>query len=140
MKAVIREIFVHVLFVLLCQLVCNAAVDDNFYLLHENARTFMIHNAVTMSYFEVKSTLPGLIVGSITIIFGLKFGFLRLNQSFIHPLYTHSLFQNCPIFDPPPFLICFYIESGFDKSLFQKSCKNRNIFYIFIEFRFSQLV
>ena len=63
LKAVIREIFVHVLFVLLCQLVCNAVLDDNFYLLHENARTFMIHNAVTMSYFEVKHSLPSLIVG-----------------------------------------------------------------------------
>ena len=39
------------LFVLLAQLVCKQAMDDNAYWLAENARKFMIENAVTKSYF-----------------------------------------------------------------------------------------
>ena len=50
-KAVVREIFVHLLFVLIVQLVCNASVDENSYWLAKNADSFMIKNSMTNSYF-----------------------------------------------------------------------------------------
>ena len=51
MKAITREIFVHLVYVLLAQLVTNASLDDNSFWLAENARKFMLENAVTESYF-----------------------------------------------------------------------------------------
>ena len=55
MKALVREIIVHLMFVLLVQLVCKQSLDDNAFYLAENARKLMIHNGVTKSYFEGKN-------------------------------------------------------------------------------------
>ena len=75
-KAIVREIFVHLLFVLLVQLVCNASLDDNAFWLAENANKFMISNAVTNSYFEVR-------ILRLFLAFGLDIGYLivGLNNS-----------------------------------------------------------
>ena len=43
------------MFVLLAQLVCKQSLDDNAFFLAENARIFMVDNAVTNSYFEGKN-------------------------------------------------------------------------------------
>ena len=55
MKAITREILVHLLFVLLAQLVTNASLDSNSFRLVQNTRKFMVLNAVTNSYFEGKA-------------------------------------------------------------------------------------
>ena len=39
---------------LLAQLVCKQALDDNAFWLADNARKFMIDNGVTRSYFDNK--------------------------------------------------------------------------------------
>ena len=51
----IREMIVHLLFVMLAQLVCKQGLDDNAFFLAENARIFMVDNAVTNSYFGGKN-------------------------------------------------------------------------------------
>ena len=51
----IREFIVHFLFVLLAQLVCKQGLDDNAFILADNARIMMVDNAITTSYFDGKN-------------------------------------------------------------------------------------
>ena len=52
MKAITREILIHLLYVLLAQIVTNASLDPNSYQLANNVQKFMTYNSVTKSYFD----------------------------------------------------------------------------------------
>lgn len=55
LKAMVREIIVHLAYVVLASVVCYAAVDPNSYQLYEGIQKLMIDNGVTREYFNNKA-------------------------------------------------------------------------------------